>query len=144
MVRYLFLILSILATIFIFGNSLRSGAASSSQSNIITDVVIDVIENATNQPQNYNYMSYIVRKMAHFSEFFVLGALYAITIKLFKVKKYLLISLSMALVVALIDEVIQLFIEGRVGSLSDSMIDFMGSVSGIILASIFLSKAHNN
>lgn len=141
--RYLFLSLSILTTIFIFGNSLRTGSASSSQSNVITNVVVDVVENVSNQPQNHQQLSYIVRKMAHFSEFLVLGALYSITLMLYKVKYYLPISLSMALSVALIDEFIQLFIEERVGSLGDSMIDFMGSVSGIILVSIFLREAHN-
>ena len=78
------------------------------------------------------------RKLAHFSEFFVLGLeieLLILTLNGLNIKRFLL-SLPFGLAVGVIDEIIQIFSE-RGAAVKDVFIDF----SGFLLAFIIFAVA---
>lgn len=93
---------------------------------------------------------HIVRKAAHFTEFFTLAMLYTILRK--KSDEYLPVQNTvmavpfMTLLTAVLDEFIQSF-TGRGTSVRDVMLDFSGSVCGIIITTLiynFIKKKTKN
>lgn len=85
-------------------------------------------------------MHFYVRKAAHFSEYAVLGILAFInSCQYFRTtKNRFAITLPFCLLYAASDEFHQLFTDGRYGSPVDVMIDFSGSVCGVIFIFIIL------
>lgn len=76
-------------------------------------------------------VSFIIRKCAHFTEFFILGCLARkSTIDLKDNRLLLLIFL-----IPIIDEFIQSFVPDRAMSIYDMGIDSMGIITGIVLIS---------
>lgn len=75
----------------------------------------------------------ILRKCAHFSEFFVLGILMLQTIRQWGFARVMLTSLLSCMAVASVDETIQLFVEARSGQVSDVLLDSAGALVGITL-----------
>lgn len=74
----------------------------------------------------------LLRKLAHFAEFAMLGVF--LTGAFYRAKNYTLLKpLAFALLIALCDETIQLFSEGRAGMLRDVWLDLSGAVFGTIL-----------
>ena len=83
---------------------------------------------------------HIVRKLAHFSEFAAVGGLLLSCAYCFdrrRPQRYAVQVLFAGLSAALIDETIQLFIEGRAGMITDVWIDFAGVVTGALLLLAF-------
>ena len=69
---YLFAILSLLTTIFIWGNSLKSIPESSAQSSAVADKVQGVVDPQYKvEPSIFHNL---IRKLAHVIEFFCFGA----------------------------------------------------------------------
>lgn len=73
------------------------------------------------------WLHLLIRKFAHFSEYFILYLLFGIN---FGYKRY---SFLFCVLVAVSDEFHQLFIADRVGSLIDVLIDSSGSLMAGIL-----------
>ena len=69
---------SLLAILFIFSNSIKSGADSMAQSDVIVASVESIWSSANEREslpeETHLNLSVLVRKMAHFIEFSVLGA----------------------------------------------------------------------
>lgn len=82
----------------------------------------------------------LIRKTAHFIEYFILGILVYINTKEWFIKRHLNISLLTCLVYACSDEGHQLFVAGRSGSLRDVLIDISGSFAGILLFDYLYEK----
>ncbi|MEE0953475.1 MAG: VanZ family protein [Ruminococcus sp.] len=83
---------------------------------------------------------HIVRKLAHFSEFAAVGGLLLSCAYCFdrrRPQRYAVQVLFAGLSAALIDETIQLFIEGRAGMIADVWIDLAGVVTGALLLLAF-------
>lgn len=122
----LVIIISVIAFIFInsFQNAEASSNASAKVVEILSKVFGDDIGNKT----------HIIRKLAHFVEYSVLGIALSIIKSFVKDSRYnITTSLFIGLLVALIDETIQLFSIGRSGELGDVWIDFCGVLFGIAL-----------
>lgn len=131
----------------IFGFSGEDGDESQSLSDKITYQVINIIKPDYNQLDPVNKEAYfqkiskVVRKTAHFTEFFILGGLFAGLIatfekirKLARGKLYLiLISAGISLVYAIVDEVHQGFVKGRTPKVVDVVIDFSGALVAILI-----------
>lgn len=128
-------ILTILFVCFIYGNSLMPGDISSLESGFVFDILntfskiigIDI-----------SITEHFVRKGAHFTEYAVLGILLMST-KMSYVRNILediFNVLFLGLFIPVIDETIQLFVEGRSGQISDVILDFSGVIAGIIITSI--------
>lgn len=85
----------------------------------------------------------IVRKLAHFTVYFCLGAtsFSALCTYDLKRKTKMIMAFSLSFCYAVSDEVHQLFVSGRAGRVSDVLIDSMGAICGIATV-IFLLVIH--
>ena len=79
----------------------------------------------------------MIRKVAHFSEFFILAILTMVVLNDFKFKYKYLYTIIFCLVIASFDESIQYFVDGRVSSLKDVLIDTSGSIVYTLLNYIY-------
>lgn len=78
--------------------------------------------------------NFMVRKAAHFTEYFILYFLIYIAIREYmSIKKALIISLLIVFLYASTDEIHQLFIPGREGRFRDVMIDTSGGFLCLII-----------
>ncbi len=75
-----------------------------------------------------------IRKLAHFSEFMILGALVYSNLKEYAKKHLFVYALLFSSLYAVSDEFHQLFTEGRYCSLRDMLIDISGALTGILLS----------
>lgn len=117
---------------FIWSNSARDAAASTAQSDAL-GVWMERLLDITREPFRFLYDNR--RKLAHFGEFFLLGAELELWLRVNS--KHTLVSRivggGFCLAVAAIDEGIQLFSRGRVASLFDVGLDFCGALFGLCL-----------
>ncbi|MBQ4129488.1 MAG: VanZ family protein [Ruminococcus sp.] len=125
-------VLTALMISFIFINSLFDAESSSAQSTGILEFVNSLLCSLNIK---FEFTEHIIRKCAHFAEFFVLATLLFYTIKSFlsKVSLNVWLTLSSGLVVALIDETLQLFSTGRSSQFTDVLLDFSGVATATAL-----------
>ena len=126
------LLLLIIATVcFIFSNSMESIPESSARSEKILRALTPALElffgedNATN---------HLVRKLAHFTEFFALGIELCVLCVI--LRKPLVWALFTGLCTALSDETIQIFYE-RGSQLQDVWLDFSAVITAAILVCLY-------
>lgn len=133
--RILLSALTLLLIVFIFSNSVKNAEASSESSGRIVAFLNRI---CTLLGLKFTFTQPVVRTLAHFCEFGLLGVLSQLTfLSCFGVKaKAILSSVFLVILTALTDEVIQLFSEGRAFQISDLIIDFSGSLLGLV--AIFL------
>lgn len=133
LMRYvrIFLIVLIVATLaFTFFQSSKSKEESQETSDNVGQMIEPIISSDT--PIG-DYVHTNLRKIAHFVEFFMLGAEVALYIVLFCAKiKYAAFSLLVAPIVALFDETIQIFSD-RGPSISDVWLDVLGFFSAALI-----------
>lgn len=147
-IALIFAVLAVLATLFIFSNSLKVGEESSEQSNVIVDIIESIAEKVGitfDRPA----LSHFIRKLAHFSEYFLLSALSATAITLwFDNRKSIVFAPIYSLIVAICDEfVFQRITDGRSPQWTDVLIDFGGALSAmtavLIIFMIIKNKSKN-
>ena len=80
------------------------------------------------------YIHHIVRKLAHFTIYFILGVLVSYLLNVGKrtSKKIVFVAGICCLLFAISDETLQLFIYGRGAQVSDVLIDITGASLGIL------------
>lgn len=140
------LILLLLGTFYIiFGFSSQDGEKSGSISKRITEKIATLIpqiqEKSKLEKENImNTMERIIRKMAHFSIYTVVGLLLMSLISTYNIKEKnrLIITLTTGIIYASSDEIHQSFVPGRSPMITDVVIDTMGVILGILL--IILGK----
>lgn len=130
--KYLFIIITFFVIGFIWWNSSKNGEESSG---ISQGVLYEIMQIFARIGISTDITEHIIRKLAHFTEFTALGILLSIDTVLFlkNMKQYVWIPLFIGLLVALIDETIQLFPIGRSSSVKDVWLDFSGAIFGTIL-----------
>lgn len=116
--------------IFIFIMSSFNSAESSNQSNFIVNIIANIFN-----INNISILSLIVRKLAHFTEYFILGLLVYNLIYSNQKKAYF--AIIICVLYAISDEIHQLFVPGRSCQVLDVIIDSSGSLLGIILLYIY-------
>lgn len=86
------------------------------------------------------YIHHIVRKLAHFTIYLILGVLVSYLLKVEKVKEWKvgILAVICCLLFAISDETLQLFIYGRGAQLTDVLIDIAGASLGIII--VYISR----
>ena len=109
----------------IFIMSSFNSEMSSSQSGRIVTLIADLFN-----IKNIEFLSFLVRKMAHFTEYFILGLLVCHLFEIYDKRIYIGIILS--ILYAFSDEVHQLFVSGRHFGLFDVLIDSLGVIMGHI------------
>ena len=126
----------VLWCVVIFMFSANNADESNKQSNAVFNTVIEFVNpvydslDTTAQAEYKDTATFIIRKLAHFSEYALLGILAFINFS--KVKKLGYRGLSC--IYASSDEIHQLFVPGRAGQVRDVLIDTSGAVAGILLA----------
>ena len=129
------LILLILWMIFIFIMSSFNSNDSSSQSGFIVNVL-----NCIFKIDNVEILTFIIRKLAHITEYFILSILMINCLKDSKIKNIFIIAILLSILYSCTDEIHQLFISGRSGSIIDVMIDSIGIILGIYIYKLFRNK----
>lgn len=119
-------------------NSLLPADVSSAQSGFIVGIIDDILS-FVGIFINLDTLSLLIRKAAHFFEFFVLGI--SLSIYMIKEKKKIYHVIWIGLFIAIIDETIQLFVDGRGSSILDVGIDLIGI---LLSMSIFVIKNRFN
>jgi VanZ family protein len=129
--KLVFPILTIVWILVIFSFSIQSGAISSLQSGFITSQISRFLLslNIVVEPKT---LGFIIRKLAHFTEFFILGCL--IRKSSYDLKRNDI--LYFVFIIPIIDEFIQYFVPERAMTLMDMGIDSIGIVFGIGFISI--------
>ena len=131
------LLLAILAALaFIWGNSLESAVESSLKSGRVRELIEPLLELLVGQG---NVTDRMVRKLAHLTEFAVLGALLLLlTAAAFRVRLQSVLNCQFFLLLAaLTDETIQLF-TGRGSQVRDVWLDFAGGTAGLLAMLLLL------
>ena len=124
----------------IFGFSGQDSEESGSLSRRVTVKIVEVLPNTKNLSEDdklelINKLHPIIRKLAHFSLYTLVGIFGMTFISTFELKKIyqFFISLLIGLFYAISDEVHQSFIPGRACSIMDVGIDTSGVIFGIII-----------
>lgn len=142
MKKYFKIIFLIIWIIFIFYNSLQNGVKSNEASGTFVNLIYNLF-NSLKININVNTLSIIIRKSAHVIEFLILGILIYINLKdNIKGKYFYLYLILLPIVIAILDESIQTFIDGRSGNFIDVLIDSFGSMLGIYII-ILITKLLN-
>lgn len=130
------LLLVILWMIFIFVMSSFDATSSSNQSNFIVDIITSIIN-----IKDIGLLSLIIRKLAHFTEYFILGILVINFIT--RYDKKIIIAILLCIISAPSDEIHQIFVPGRSCQITDIMIDSLGPIMGIYLCKLITKKCKN-
>lgn len=129
--RTIFIIAAVIATLFIFENSLQSGDVSSKSSNAIADAVRKGWE-FLGFTINRKTMNQFVRKTAHVLEFGLQG-LFLTGCYSGKFSQRIIYVFFFGLMTACVDEFIQVFSDGRASMIQDVFLDFIGTAVGLLV-----------
>lgn len=117
-----------LCCIWIFANSLFDGGISSALSGHVLYLLQKAFSRLGGNPDILTM--HRIRKVAHFLQYAMLGMLLFLSnSKIGKQRMYP--SLFWGLVIALLDECLQLLVPGRAGMVQDVLLDFSGVIFGV-------------
>lgn len=137
------MIATLLWVLFIFSFSLQNAQNSSLTSSGITQIVYDMFKGIfTSSTLTLNDFSVFVRKSAHVFNFTVLMIL-VLRVTFNNLKYWKIGSWLFCLLIASLDETIQLFVPGRSGQLSDVAIDMTGATLILILFIIYTERKNH-
>lgn len=128
MKKQLSIILVLIWMIIIFIMSSFNAEASANQSNFIVNIISNILN-----IENVRLLSLIIRKLAHFTEYLILGTLVINMFTKNNAKKTYLLSILLCIIYAISDEIHQIFTPGRACQIKDILIDSVGSITGIYL-----------
>ena len=134
-------ILFLLWLVVIFFFSSQNGQSSSDLSNGL----LNFLEEFTRLPLINEFFSFLIRKLAHFTEYLILGILSCNLVKQYRSlnKMEYLAILLFCITYAISDEVHQMFVNGRSPQVFDVFVDSLGSSVGIFLIYI-MTKVKKN
>lgn len=137
--RIILIILILLDFIIIFNfsnqNGLESGGLSKKVTTFILNIFGDYEEPLTEEQEVIvEKAEHIIRKIAHFSIYALLGLLLMTLAETYEItnKKRILLSLLIGIFYASLDEIHQSFIPGRTAAFTDVLIDTAGVLTGIL------------
>ena len=121
---------------FIFQNSLAIAEISSEQSERVRELVNALAAKVGLGP----FSLHTVRKMAHFAEFSLMGFWFMFCLRVYTrhFVRHVSWPLFCGLLVAVVDETIQLYVPGRTSSTLDVLLDFSGVCCGLFVALVIL------
>ncbi len=141
LIRILLAILLVLWMAVIYFMSAQAANQSSQISGGLVEKIVEIFYrdfddlDKTSRDEVINLVTVIVRKSAHFLEYFILG-LIAFAIALTYDKKLIILAfgvLFFCVVYAISDELHQYFVPGRACRIKDVCIDSAGSISAIFI-----------
>ncbi len=138
-----FLLLTVALTLFIFMNSLENGEESGKKSDFIVNIFSSILGIFGIEIDDY-ILGVLVRKLAHFAEYFVLGLTSTLFVSELRNKKLISLSPTYCLLIAFCDEfVMQMLTAGRAPRLTDVLIDFSGVLLAVAIVLFFKSRKEN-
>ena len=131
--RWMWTILIIVYTGFIFSNSMTPADESSRQSGAVMNLLLQLLGSLG--LEGGWVTEHLIRKTAHVVEYAVLGVLLWKCLETYEWRRRasgmrFLCQGWLAVWIPLLDETIQLFIEGRSGQISDVWLDMAGVLAG--------------
>lgn len=145
MKKTLKLIAAILWMAIIFILSSEGGELSADTSSDVSAIVYKILKfiiptiSISMKQFSIKYVP-LIRKIAHFTEFFILGILIYFFIKDLLSKKMIIVTSIICFIYAISDELHQYFVPGRYCSFKDVLIDTSGALLGIILCHFLIKK----
>ena len=134
------LLISWMTIIFLFSNQTMENSTSLSDS--LLSNIIDIVSfkklNKHDKKITMEKLSIVIRKIAHFTEYFILGIILYFNLKLYSLDNRLIIGIILCFLYASSDEIHQLFIDGRSARIFDIFIDTLGSSCSLFLLSYFI------
>ena len=121
---------------FIWGNSMLPGADSAAVSGFLGELLAKMFGPKVLEA------AFFLRKLAHFTEFPILGGVLAWNAGLWPVSSS--VPVLTGLLAAMADETIQLFSPGRASMVQDVWIDFAGVLAGLLLFRLVARRRHLN
>ena len=130
--KFLWVLVIVLTLAFVFGQSFMDKSASSKESRIVREKIVQPVYEAIT---GKTITDSEIRNAAHIIEFTVLGLELAL---LFKGKKRLLRSISYCGMIALLDESVQL-LNDRAPQVTDIWSDILGGTIGALIGILLLT-----
>lgn len=142
MKRWILYIVLCLIVFFIWDNSLQNGGTSDGFSLIFAEWIAP-IANKLGFHGNIWALNRIIRKLAHLTEFTILGGVLYVVLRRYIEYGTVVKTIGVGIVIASLDEFIQLFSLGRSSQLSDVMIDTVGIIIGISVVKLTYYISHD-
>ena len=142
MKRWILYIVLCLIVFFIWDNSLQNGGTSDGFSLIFAKWIAP-IANKLGFYGNIWALNRIIRKLAHLTEFTILGGVLYVVLRRYIEYGTVVKTIGMGIVIASLDEFIQLFSLGRSSQLSDVLIDIVGIIIGISVVKLTYYISHD-
>lgn len=143
-------IMLILWMIVIFSFSSADANKSTGTSDKVITTMIEIKDKITNNetPKNEKEIivknsSFYIRKLAHITEYLILGFLMFNLLNQYSVTK-IYYAIGLSILYSCTDEFHQLFISGRSGSIRDVLIDSIGILIGTYLYKLLFIKNKEN
>lgn len=142
MKRWILYIVLCLIVFFIWDNSLQNGGTSDGFSLIFAKWIAP-IANKLGFYGNIWALNRIIRKLAHLTEFTILGGILYVVLRRYIEYGTVVKTIVVGIVIASLDEFIQLFSLGRSSQLSDVLIDTVGIIIGISVVKLTYYISHD-
>lgn len=142
MKRCILYIVLCLIVFFIWDNSLQNGGTSDGFSLIFAKWIAP-IANKLGFYGNIWALNRIIRKLAHLTEFTILGGVLYVVLRRYIEYGTVVKTIVVGIVIASLDEFIQLFSLGRSSQLSDVLIDTVGIIIGISVVKLTYYISHD-
>ena len=135
MKRWILYILLGLIVFFIWDNSMQNGGSSDGFSLLFAETFAS-IANELGFHGNIWILNRIVRKLAHLTEFTILGSLLYTILRRYITYGTVIKTMGLGMLIASLDEFIQRFSPGRSSQFSDILIDTVGIFIGILVVKL--------
>lgn len=135
MKRCILYILLGLIVFFIWDNSMQNGGSSDGFSIFFAEAFAPIV-NKLGFHGNIWTLNRIVRKLAHLTEFTILGSVLYTILRRYITYGTVIKTIALGILIASLDEFIQLFSPGRSSQLSDILIDTIGVILGLLLVKL--------
>lgn len=130
--RSLYILLTLLWVAVIFFFSLQPADTSNQISTGLGRKLVELFMPNLSE-EGWELLHHLIRKAGHFTEFFILGVLTVLTTFQIRISRKKMLGLAFCVVIASLDETLQLFVAGRSGQVSDIVIDSVGALIGVML-----------
>ena len=142
MKRWILYIVLGLIVFFIWDNSMQNGGSSDGFSLIFAEWLAPIADKLGFYG-NIWALNRIVRKLAHLTEFTILGGVLYVVLRRYIEYGTVVKTIGVGIVIACLDEFIQLFSLGRSSQLSDVLIDTIGIIIGILVVKLAYYISHD-
>ena len=136
---YWLLVVAWMGVIFYFSS--KPANESDKQSLLIINSINQILNELSIKVQLiFEQWNFSIRKLAHLTEYAILGILLYNAFRVSRVEKNLIpYSLLICMIYAITDEIHQLFVPGRTGKIVDVGVDSLGGVLGLIFMILLMS-----